>query len=541
VRADVAIRGILSIPLIWAGCLTPTPLERPSQNGAKWMELSSKHFTLTTDLDVDDATLAIRAFELAYALLARAIFGDSPPPDFDTQVIVFRSRTELQEFVPDWVGGRYMKQLPSDLQPSPTMVIYGELSHVTRITYVHELAHRFNRVAFGSMPPWLDEGLAQFYSTVRGDPQRPEVGALDPETGFASGIVPFDPSHFSFQGLLLLPSELPSLSRLMDFEPREFYASGPKQNKNPRRVRDEDRNDNYAAAWALVHMLMTTESSNAIRFRQALGEAARIHNATLAIERMDLDADALDREFGAHLTEALPSRPYYEVPPPVLGGVRQHDLAEARTLVRWARLSSILSERGERYLRSAVAAAPQDPEVQFWFGRLHMLEGRREEAERLFKAALAQEPDNAGYQLGLVALYLGRDHDTRRYSSAGDASISDAMNRLTKIARTAAELVTVADYHLLENRPEVARPLAERACRVDPDCWECFHAYALATFRTGDVAGAVTLEKSALNRLPDASPTNAEMTLRQALRSYRTAAANPGAPPASAPTLFFPW
>jgi hypothetical protein len=102
VRRALAIWGTL-FPLVLAGCLTRPALESPSQDGARWIELSSAHFTLTTDLKGDEAMLVIRTFELAYALLAR-VFGDGPPPDLETQVVAFRSKPELQEFIPDRFG-----------------------------------------------------------------------------------------------------------------------------------------------------------------------------------------------------------------------------------------------------------------------------------------------------------------------------------------------------------------------------------------------------------------------------------------------------
>lgn len=543
-RLRGALRGALSIPLIAAGCLLPTPLEKPSQ-GPQWIELASKHFTLTTDLDGGEATLVVRAFERSYALLSRAVFGDAPAPEFETDIVDFRTKTELQQFIPDRFAGEYIAQLPSDLEPSPTMLMSGELSHANRIVFVHELAHRFDQVALGAMPRWLDEGLAEFYSTVQGDLEHPEVGVLDPDYGFALASTGSDTGHVIFRGELIVASQLPLPSQLMDFKGSGFYAAGRNHAHESKRVRDDLMKRNYVAAWALVHMLMTTDSPSAVRFRQALREGARLHNASLALDRMDLDDDALDREFLAYLagTGTTPSRPAYEGLPPPLEGVRRRDLREAQILVWWARLSSLQSERGERYLRGAIAAAPGDPEVQFWSGRLHMLRGQRAEAESLFGSALAQDPDNPGYQLALLALHLGGERDKRWSSSPADTFISGAIERLTKVARTAPELITVASYHLLENRPEIARPLAERACRIGPNCWQCLHAYALAVFDTGDAPQAVSLERRAFDRLPDAdaAPASADLTLKRALRYYRNAVANPGTPPAPPTTLFFPW
>jgi hypothetical protein len=169
-----------------------------------------------------------------------------------------------------------------------------------------------------------------------------------------------------------------------------------------------------------------------------------------------------------------------------------------------------------------------------------MLKNQREDADRLFRAALAQDPDNPGYQLALLALRLGGGADERWLEAREDADTTQAMDRLTKVAHTATELVTVATYRLLQNRPEVALPLAERAVHADPDCWLCFHANALAAYRTGDAPRALALERDAFARLSDQTPKRAAAAVRAAIHDYQAATANPAAP-APAPTLFFPW
>jgi tetratricopeptide (TPR) repeat protein len=545
--AASALTGVLGFAVLGfavlgsAGCIVQAPLEKPSQTGGRWIELSSKHFTVATDLDADEATRVIRTFELAYALLEHAVFRGALPPDFQTRAVVFASEREGREFLPEMFGGQYIRQLASDLQPSPTMVVYGKLSPAVHVALVHELAHRFNQYALGSMPVWLNEGLAEFYSTLRGDPRHPQLGALDPDNGFASGSVISDPNHIVYQGRLYAPAELPRASRLLTFEGSQFYARELARDKDAKRLTSEALDHNYAAAWALVHMLMMTDSENALAFREALREGARTHNATRALDQVGLDKDALDRELDAYLRKPLSWREHHEIAPPVLGEVARRDLSEAQALVLWARLASLRSERGQRYMQSAFAAAPGDPEVRFWYGRMKMLKGERDEAERLFKEALAQDPDNGGYELGLVALYLGGNQ--RKSWSAADlgGSLTGAMEHLTSVARTPAELDTVAIYHLLQDRPEVAKELAARACQAGADCWECFHTYAEASSRTGDAAGAVSLEREALARLPEDASNKVDLALRNALRRYREVEADPASAAPAHVDLFLPW
>jgi hypothetical protein len=144
---------LLPLFIVLCGCLSIPPLESPSQRGTKWIELSSRHFRLATDLDGPEAALIVRTFELGYELLAKAVFGEGTPPDVSTNVISFRSPADIQWFLPDTASAMYLETLPSDLQPSPTLVTAGELSHSTRGMLMHELAHRLDSVALGPMPP----------------------------------------------------------------------------------------------------------------------------------------------------------------------------------------------------------------------------------------------------------------------------------------------------------------------------------------------------------------------------------------------------
>jgi hypothetical protein len=538
-RTAAAVAAIVGSLVLPAGCIVQSRLEKPSQSGARWIELSSQHFTLATDLDASEATRTIRTFELAYALLARVVFGDEPAPDFRTEVLAFRSEGEVREFLPAPLSGRYMTRLANDIEPSPTMVVYGKLSPANRILFVHELAHRFNHVALGSMPVWFNEGLAQFYSTVRGDLTQPQVGALDPDAGFASGSVWSDPSHIIFQGALIDIADVPRPSRLMRLDRAGFYAGDLDRPRESSRLAQEAMSRNYAAAWALVHMLMSTESPEAASFQRVLRQAARTKNASAALEQASLDPVALDRQFDAYLKKAIPWREHHEGLPPVLGEVRQRELGEAATLVRWARLASLASPQGERFMRDAVAAAPEDPEVEFWFGRFEMVRGKPKVAERWLEAARAREPGNPAYQLALVALYFAErggswssgDHDER---------LEEAMARLTKVARTPAELGTVAGFNILQGHADVALPLAARACEAGPDCWECFHSYALASYETEDAARALELERAALERLPEDAPSETARALQGALRRFEAAVSGSSVPSGNY-HVFFPW
>jgi len=165
-RESVLLLALIGVA---AGCIVHGSLKPPSENGEQWLDLRSKHFHLMTDLDAEEAEGVVRSFEQGYARLGRVVFGSEAVPDFETEVIAFRSEGEFREFRPAPLSGQYLGQLPNDQEPTPTMLIYGGLSPENSILFTHELTHRFNHFALPAIPVWLNEGIAQYYSTVRGD------------------------------------------------------------------------------------------------------------------------------------------------------------------------------------------------------------------------------------------------------------------------------------------------------------------------------------------------------------------------------------
>lgn len=524
-----------------AGCLIRGSLKSPAEGGTQWVELRSNHFRLMTDLDADDAEGVVRAFEQGYARLGRVLFGDRAVPDFATQVIAFRSEGEFREFRAPPLSGQYLGQLPNDLEATPTMLIYGGMSPENRILFTHELAHRFNHVALPAIPIWLNEGLAEYYSTVRGDVDRPVVGELDPRYGFAAGSVRADPSHIVYQDELLAFENLPRPSALMRFDRRGFYGDRPEGGQAPSFADKEKSKHNYAAAWVLVHMLMNDPAIGG-SFTQALRERSQDRSLADALGGLQSKGADVDRAFDEYLRKAIPWREHHEGAAPPVGNVDKRAMSEAEVLVLWARMDAFRgpnAARASELLRRAATVAPDDPEILLWTSRRETLLGKPLEAEHHLQQALARQPSYAGAQLALGMLYLDDKTGTSWPADERKKRASDAFTRLGEIATTATEHNAVAIYHLIKTGVAQAVGPAAKACELDPSCWSCLHTYAAATFRSGARARAADLELAALSRLPDNAPERIVQTLSRDLERYR-AAADPSADREAGMMMFWP-
>jgi hypothetical protein len=150
------------------GCASfAPPLTCPAKGGAPWAELTSRHLVIQTDIDVADARDDAVAFEHSYDELSELVFRGALRVPGKVDVVLFERERDYRQFGSAVLDGYYAPALPHDIEPTPTMVLFGELSDRTRFSFQHQLTHHFVHLLLGDVPPWLDEGLAVYYSTLR--------------------------------------------------------------------------------------------------------------------------------------------------------------------------------------------------------------------------------------------------------------------------------------------------------------------------------------------------------------------------------------
>ena len=144
--------------------LTP-PLTPPERGGAAWIELTSKHFVLDTDLDAAEADSTLTEFEGIHSAIEDVAFPSDAEPRAPIRIVLFAREKDYRPFGRKDTAGYFTPQLPNDLDGVPTMVLWGGLVQSTRVTFQHELTHLFVRRSLGWAPRWLNEGLAEYYET----------------------------------------------------------------------------------------------------------------------------------------------------------------------------------------------------------------------------------------------------------------------------------------------------------------------------------------------------------------------------------------
>jgi len=325
----------------------------PTSADTRWTILPNGTLTILGDQSpatLRDIDLQIEQFR---QVVGGLIKNAERPLSVPTVVFVVGSRKSLQSLLPLYKGkpaslAGYFSQGQDTNHIVMTLERFDESAAVA----FHEYTHLLLRNAVQSLPLWLNEGLAEYYSTYRLI-----------ERGKAAVIGRALPEHV----LLLRQSYLP-IAQLIDVDP-----SSPMYNEGER------RSIFYAESWALAHYLMIARPNG--------GAAMNAYVAAVAEGRSSLDA--FQRAFGATPAELDKELQAY---------LRQVTFKEYHF--------SFSDKVGVAEPPPGRALTPG--EVEAWLGEAQRRVGRVDEGSPRIERAAAAEPDNATTQMALGLLRLSQ-------------------------------------------------------------------------------------------------------------------------------------
>ncbi len=455
------MRSVVCLVLV-AGCAHGT-LTCPARGGSAWSELRSPHFLLHTDLPTGEAGAALGEFEQTYRAFEALLFPSTAPPRDRIEVVLFSREEDFRELAPAGASGYFLPHQNDDVETSPTIAMFGRLQPGTRRRFQHELTHRFLEQRIRRAPPWLEEGLAEFYSTMRLTDGEAVLGELPLNKVFTTEIRTFIGLTERWVEHRVGLGDLPRLGELLALDGRAFH--------------DPDRElANYATSWALVHLLQNGDDGDRARFARLLDGLAAGAEPAAAWRRAfgDVPTDALSRRLTRYvLHREVPVRrvPFPAPDPPPVEAVRPLDDAAVHLL--WARIRPW--DRRENIYRAgddlgeALSRAPSSTEARYW-NALYLMRWRRfDEADAELRAALMLAPRDARLWHALAALRWARAvEEPRRLPEA-----EEAVARLAPLARTPRALDFVARFMAARGDRAGALPFARRAVEAGPGCWEC--------------------------------------------------------------------
>lgn len=374
--ASLALALLLSLP-----ALAARPLEPPRAN-EKWFTLRADEFHFVSNvspaktLDVARDFLRMRA---ALGQLTRLNVRSAQP----TTVFIFPNERTFGGYR-DAVLQRKSDSIVGVFAHAETgnfILLRSDVEEIDRTVY-HELTHNFVQNTSAGIPLWINEGIAEFYSTFRTSGSDVHIGR------------PVAEHVHWLRGEKLIP--LPELFATTSESP--IYNEGTRSGVF------------YAQSWALFHYLMADDDRRArfARFLQLLNEgrsADEAFPAAFAMKHAELEQELrhyVRRSTFTYTKYSLSDVTIAEPPKP-------EPMTHADVLFELGHLLALTDRQNaqiaERYLEESLAANPDNAAAHADLGRLHDVAGRRTAADAAYQKAVQLGSNDAKVYL-LAALSL---------------------------------------------------------------------------------------------------------------------------------------
>ncbi len=475
----------------------------PAPARADWVRVDTRNFIVYGSSGESRAREVAAEFERFREALARVIPGASTPAAVPTTVVIFDSQRNFEPYRPRFNGKTVSLSGYFFSSEDVNVVAFADVDRVESLrTIFHEYVHLVIVNTFHATPTWLNEGLAEYYSTFR-----VEDGG---RSALLGGPIP---SHLQF----LSRTKLMPLDELLAVT-REAAA----YNEGNRRSLF------YAQSWALVHMLMSgpdNRSADVNEYVRLVENGTPSSEAWKAVFGEEKIVGALGRYVNEDVMRGTRFRFDRDIPRATSDLRAVSDADVAAMLADLLRRVAPYAEASAGF-EKAIAMTPPSARARALYG-LHLLEN--DEVARANALLLEAAGDSEDWLVQYhVATGLGRTFDT-----------ADRVDpRLLETARTALARV-------LSARPELANALALRA-RMDAtdkarlgealadirrarelapgrDDYRLFEAHVLAR-RGAYVEARAILDVLAGPGFTDAIRANARSLLTQVDRSERIAA-----------------
>ena len=192
----------------------------------RWTYAASEHFEAYATGGDRKAREALTYFERVRAFFAQFL-GLSPQTARPTRLIIFSGDKQFAPYSPGPLTAAFYQS-----GPDRDYIVMQSLDEDSYPIVVHEYAHLIVKHSGAAYPLWLNEGLAEFFST------------LEPEGGRMSvGKVPTDRLLYLSDGVSMM-----ELDRLFGVK-----------HDSPEYVGRSHAGVFYSQSWALTHMLLVDD------------------------------------------------------------------------------------------------------------------------------------------------------------------------------------------------------------------------------------------------------------------------------------------
>ena len=445
---------------------------------ADWSKLQTPHFLFVGDASEGQIRRTAQRLEQFRDVLRRALPADATSSPVPTVVIVFGSARSFAPYRPQFEG-RAIEAAGFFQSGEDTnfIVVNGPTGEQALTTILHEYAHSVVSNRMGSLPAWLNEGLAEFYET------------FESRDGGRSAMIGLAPAHHVqlLRGTTLIP--------LKDL----FAITSSSSDYNEGRRRGVF----YAQSWALWHYLYFAGEPRASQFNRYVLEAPTAASQEAGVRAaFGEDLQTLEAELRRYVTQVSFKAIAFAFDEEVLGSqvgpILRIDEPEATAF-----LGDLLGRvRREDEARKMLLPLLQDPRggarASAALGLLELRQGRVGEALALLEPAAARYPQDLTVQGALARTLIAHLSELDVDFKGRQATLNTAKGALTRVLAGepdnayATAMLGFVELALGADLPR-AESLLARAAAMAPSRQEYRIMHARALARQGDYQRATNI------------------------------------------------
>src|SRR5580698_5191734 len=169
-----------SVRVLLAGCVVFLSLASRAAEQSPWLEVHSTHFTVITDAGEKKGKEVALRFEQMRAVFAVLLMKDRLNEPVPLTILAFKNDKDYYQSAPLRQGQPIDAPgffLPGEDQ---NFIVLNLLEEESWRAVAHDFAHLLLNYNYPEAPAWFDEGLTEYFSSIRVDDKKYEIGG-DPE------------------------------------------------------------------------------------------------------------------------------------------------------------------------------------------------------------------------------------------------------------------------------------------------------------------------------------------------------------------------
>lgn len=412
----------------------------------EWVSVKSKNFNLVGNASEKEVRLVATRLE-QFREVFRIVFAKvNLTASISTNVVVFKDDKAYGPFKPRRADGKLDKFIAGFFQPGEdvnyiTLSMGGE-DAATFSTIFHEYVHFIVNTNFGksSVPPWFNEGLAEFYSTfaIEGD-QKVKLGLPD----------------YEHVARLQQTKGIP-LSELLAVTNYGLLQQPP-----------DTRSVFYSQSWALVHYLVQSGKSDQLNKFLAL-MLKNSDQQTAFTAAFGVSYAEMEKELRKYVTRSSYQYQMVELKAKLVFDSEMVAAPLSATDAS-AYLGDLLyhvnrADEAEPFLVEALKVNSDSSMANTTLGMVKMKQAKYDEARTYLEKAVAGDAKNhlALYRYAFLLSREGRDEFgyVRAFDKDVAAKIRDAVKRAIAIAPAFTETYELAAFVNLVNNEQLDEAVA---------------------------------------------------------------------------------